>query len=287
MIYDGNVAMSKGVDTPTTHDAGYSDIERLAHGIRQRSLEVTIAKNGSYLCQACSGAEILATLHGRVLDRAAGDIFVLSPAHYALALFATLVELGELPADELDRYGDDGALLEMIPSGSAPGMLFTTGSLAQAVSQAIGLAHARRMRNVGGRIFVYISDGELQEGQTWEALMALAHYRLTEVVVVLDLNDSQVDGSPDDVMRVEPVVEKLAAFGLDVVEVDGHSPAEIAAAAVVTPGGAPRAIACRTVMWQGIPSLAERPNLHFVRFRGDEAERARDDLETAGSRGAS
>jgi transketolase len=254
------------------------DVQRLAHGIRRRALEVTIAKDGSYLCQACSGAEILATLHGRVMDRGSGDLFVLSPAHYALALYATLVELGELPEEELERYSDDGALLEMIPSGSAPGMLFTTGSLAQALSQSIGLALARRMRGIPGRIFVYVSDGELQEGQTWEALMAARHYGLGELVILLDLNDSQVDGSPDDVMRVEPVLDKLLAFGLDAVEVDGHDPVQIASAVESRQSSLPRAVACRTVMWQGIPSLAERANLHFVRFREGEADRARADL---------
>lgn len=258
-----------------------ADARQLALAVRRRVLEVTIAKNGSYLCQACSGAEILATLHSQVLRRDEGDLFVLSPAHYALALFATLAELGELPEDELGRYGDDGALLEMIPSGSAPGMPFTTGSLAQAASQAIGLALARRVRGEPGRVFVYLSDGELQEGQTWEAFMAAAHYRLGELTFVLDLNDSQVDGSPDDVMGVEPVLDKLLAFGLDATEIDGHDPLAIASAAGAAPTGRPRAIACRTVMWQGIPSLASRANLHFVRFAGDEAERARADLDRA------
>jgi transketolase len=252
---------------------------RLALGIRRRALAVTVAKNGSYLCQACSGAEILATLHTRVLRRDAGDVLVLSPAHYALALYATLVELGELDPALLDAYGDDGGELEMIPSGAAPGMVFTTGSLAQAVSQSIGLALARQLTGEPGGIFVYVSDGELQEGQTWEALMAIAHYGLTEIVLLLDLNDSQVDGSPDDVMALEPIPAKLAAFGLDVVEVDGHDSAAIARA-VERPGtGAPRAVACRTRMWEGIPSLAERANLHFVRFREGEAARAADDLD--------
>jgi transketolase len=268
-------------DGAAVDDAWVADARRLALGIRRRALDVTIAKNGSYLCQACSGAEILATLHRRVMDRSAGDVLVLSPAHYALALYATLVELGELDPELLDSYQDDGALLEMIPSGSAPGMLFTTGSLAQALSQSIGLALARQLRGDPGGVFVYVSDGELQEGQTWEALMAVAHYGLTELVVVLDLNDSQVDGSPDDVMALEPIAGKLAAFGLDVVEVDGHDPAAIARA-IEQPGrGAPRAVACRTRMWEGIPSLADRPNLHFVRFREGEAERAIADLDLA------
>lgn len=251
------------------------DVEQVALGIRRRALEITVARNGGYLGQACSGAEILATLHGRVLGP--DDTLVLSPAHYCLALWAAMVETGSLPPDALDDYGLDGAALEMIGGSGAPGMPFTTGSLAQGLSQAIGLALARRIRGLPGRVFVYLGDGELQEGQTWEALLSLAHFRLTSVVVVLDLNDSQVDGSPADVLGLEPILDKLTAFGLDAVEVDGHAPGAILAALTAV-GDRPRAVACRTRIWQGMPSLADRANLHFVRFREGEAERAWEDL---------
>ena len=168
----------------------------------------------------------------------------------------------------------------MIGGGGAPEMPFTTGSLAQGLSQGIGLALARRMRGHDGRVVVLVSDGELEEGQTWEALMSLSHFGLTGLAVVLDLNDSQVDGSPRDVMGVEPVLDKLLAFGLDAVELDGHDPVAIAAA-LEGPAAAPRALACRTRTWQGLPSLATRHNLHFVRFREGEAEAALADLGVA------
>lgn len=260
--------------SPTTE----ANLHEMAHAIRRRALEVTIRKNGSYLGQACSSAEILAVLHGAVMNHER-DRFVLSPAHYALALFATMVEIGELDPRELERYGDDGALLEMIPSYSSPGMLFTTGSLAQGLSQAIGLALGERVRGLrGGRTFVLVSDGELQEGQTWEALMSAAHFQLSEITVVIDLNDSQVDGSPSRILGIEPVLDKLVAFGLDAVEIDGHDLGQLHNALSRTPGSRPLAVACRTNISQGIPSLSRRPNLHFVRFRPGEAERARADL---------
>ncbi len=255
--------------------AAAADVERVARGIRRRALEVAVARNGSYLGQACSGAEILAVLHTRVLTD--DDVFVLSPAHYTLALWAAMIETGRLAADALDDYGLDGARLEMIGGAGSPGMPFTTGSLAQGLSQAIGLALGRRINGQPGRVFVYVGDGELQEGQTWEALMSLAHFALTSVVVVLDLNGSQVDGDPAQIMGVEPVVDKLRAFGLDAVEIDGHSVPDLEAA-FGSVGDRPRAIACRTRVWQGLPSLATRSNLHFVRFREGEAEQARREL---------
>jgi transketolase len=255
------------------------DVERVARGIRRRALEMAIARNGGYLGQACSGAEILAVLHTRVLGPE--DTLVLSPAHYTLALWAAMIEVGALPEDALDDYGLDGARLEMIGGGGTPGMPFTTGSLAQGLSQGIGLALARRIRRAPGRVVVYMGDGELQEGQTWEAFLTLAHFRLTSVTVVLDLNDSQVDGSPRDVVGLEPIPAKLAAFGLDTIEVDGHDPAAILEA-LTTVGDSPRAVACRTRIWQGIPSLSSRANLHFVRFRDGEADRALADIAEAG-----
>jgi transketolase len=246
--------------------------------IRARALEIAIARDGAYLGQACSSAELLATLHLRAMDRANGDVLVLSPAHYTLALYAMLAELGELSEDDVATYGLDGSPLEMVGGHGAPGMLFTTGSLAQGLSQAIGLALARRVCGEPGRVFVLLSDGELQEGQTWEAFLTLAHHELASVVVLLDLNDSQVDGSPEDVLALEPVVEKLLAFRLDAAEVDGHDPAAIAAA-LEEIGERPRVLACRTSISRGLPSLAARANLHFVRFRPGEAEAARADLE--------
>ncbi len=263
----------------TETDPGWiAEARRIAYGIRRRSLEVAVEHNGAYLGQACSGAEILAALLVGCLRPDEGDVLVLSPAHYCLALWAGVVERGELPAEALESYGVDGAQLEMIGGGGTPGMLFTTGSLAQGMSQGIGYALGRRIRGERGRVVVFASDGELQEGQTWEALMALAHYDLREVVVVFDLNDSQVDGSPREIMAVEPVVDKLRAFGLDAVEVDGHDLAAVQGA-VEGGGSRPRALACRTRIWEGISTLAERHNLHFVRFRPGEETAAREALE--------
>jgi transketolase len=251
---------------------------RVASGIRRRVLDIAIRQNGGYLGQACSSAEILSTLNCHTLNPAGGDVFVLSPAHYALALFACMVEVGTLPEAALATYNQDGSSLEMIGGTGAPGMVFTTGSLAQGVSQAIGLALAKRHRHEPGRVVVYVSDGELQEGQTWEALMTLAHYRLTTVFLVFDLNNSQVDGAPSSVMGLEPIAAKLAAFGLDPIEVDGHDCAAIDRAMSHPISDRPRAVLCHTRIWQGFPSLKTRANLHYVRFRPGEAELARADL---------
>ena len=260
-------------------DRWLTEVRRTARAIRRRTLDSTIAKNGGYLCQACSSAEILAVLHRGALREDRGDLFVLSPAHYSLPLYAALAETGKLDPAILATYSDNGSNLEMIGSEDAPGMVVTGGSLGQALSQAIGIVLARRLRSQPGRMFVLISDGELEEGQTWEALMAAAHYGLHELTVIVDANDSQVDGSPVNVMGVEPILGKLEVFGFETTEIDGHDPVELRAAFETHHPSRPCAVVCRTRMWEGIPSLAGRANLHYVRFRPGEADAAKADLE--------
>jgi transketolase len=252
----------------------------IALGIRRRALRAAVDLNGAYLGQACSSAEILAVLHGTAMDHHAREELVISPAHYALAHWCAMAETGRLDID-LATYARDGSILEMVGGGGSPGMPFTTGSLAQGLSQAMGLALGLRLQGIHGRrTWVLVSDGELQEGQTWEALQAAAHLGLHELRVVLDLNDSQVDGSPDEVVTVEPVADKLRAFGWNVIEVDGHD-LEALSRALSPQTQQPTAVACRTHIWQGIPSLRDRHNLHFVRFRDGELELALADLGLA------
>jgi transketolase len=250
----------------------HTRVARMAWGIRRHAYDVTVRANGCYLGQALSAAEILAAIHCAGLDRRRSDMFVLSPAHYSIALYATLVELGELPATALEEFGTDGSMVEMIGGIGAPGMEFTTGSLAQGLSQGIGVALGRRLRGSSGHVWVMISDGELEEGQTWEAFMSLAHYGLTNITVFLDNNDSQVDGSPAAIMAVEPIHERIAAFGLDVRRIDGHDITALLAAIEEPRLATARVVVCDTDIARGIPSLADREHPHWIRFRPGEAE---------------
>lgn len=258
-----------------------SEAKRIASAIRKRSLDIAIRLNGAYLGQSCSAAEILGVLFTRHINRTRGDLFVMSPAHYCLAMYAAMVEVGELSEAEFNTYNADGSKVEMIGGTGAPGMPFTTGSLAQGLSQAIGVALAWRLKKQDGHIFVYMSDGELQEGQTWEALMSLGHHKLDNITTIIDVNYSQVDGDTRAVLDFDPVLPKLAAFNLDAVAIDGHDIEVIDAAYSGKRKAAPRVIVARTNIWQGIPSLSDRANLHFVRFRAGEAEKAQAELAGA------
>lgn len=291
-------------------------VDRAAAGIRLRVLEHTVAHNGGYLSQACSSAEILSTLYLQTLRLGPSrgpripppfpgvpgsgnrgyttggvynglpapdlDRFFLSPAHYALILYAALVEAGRMDAEGLAQFNQDGSTVEMIGAEHSPGFEMMGGSLAQTLSQAAGIALARKRRGDTGRVWVFLSDGEFQEGQTWEALQAAAHYQLDNLGVYVDVNGQQCDGRTRDVMGLEPLDARIAAFGARVFTVDGHDPEALDAPARLAPDGRARVILCATDPCRGVPLLEQRrPKLHYVRFTSPaEREAYRQCFET-------
>ncbi|MFP4536528.1 MAG: thiamine pyrophosphate-dependent enzyme [Spirochaetaceae bacterium] len=283
-----------------------AEAERVAQGIRKRAVELTIAKNGCYLSQALSSAEILSVLYTRVLNIGEStapklpgpfpgvpgpgkhdlgtdyngprapeqDRLLLSAAHYAVAVYAALVETGRLAPEALFSFNDDGSSVEMIGAEHSPGMELTTGSFGQALSQAAGIALARRLDKETGMNWVFMSDGEFEEGQTYEAVQAMCHYQLDSVGVYVDVNGQQVDGATKDVMNIEPLSERLTGFGAHVEVVDGHDIEALYNAAQVEHTGKPLIILCYTDTAKGVPVLEKRkPYLHFVRFKNEEEKR--------------
>jgi transketolase len=286
-----------------------TEIRRAARGVRLRVLEHTI-EHGGYLSQACSSAEMLATLYLRALklgpsegpmipppfgkddvpgagssDHRSGaayngpkapnyDRFFFSPTHYALSLYATLIEVGRLAPEGLAQFNQDGSSIEMIGGEHSPGHEVNGGSFGQAISQAAGVAVARRLKGEPGHVWVFMSDGEFQEGQTWESFLAMAFHKVDNLTVVVDVNNQQVDGRMSDVMAIEPLPEKLRAFGAEVVVVDGHDIEAIQAATETEHPGKPLAILGYTSPYQGLEILEERyPYLHYVRFKSEEERR--------------
>ncbi|HLF28261.1 MAG TPA: transketolase [Anaerolineae bacterium] len=280
---------------------------RVAQGIRRRVLEHTLRSNGGYLSQACSSAEILAALYIRIMKLGPSqaplippafpgvpgknnrqsftgaayngpkapdlDRFFLSAVHYALPLYAVLIETGRLSPDGLAQFNQDGSTVEMIGAEHSPGLEVTGGSLGQTLSQAGGVALARKRRGETGRVWVFMSDGEFQSGQTWEAVQALSFYHLDNVGVYVDVNGQQCDGKMDEVMAIEPLKSRLEAFGARVYQVDGHDLDALAAPAAQALDGRPLFVIAYTNPCAGLPLIeSRRPKLHYVRFK-DEPER--------------
>jgi transketolase len=289
-------------DSPTPWQ---DEVRRTARAVRRRVLAHTLRNNGGYLSQACSSAEMLATLYLKVMKLGpsegplaprpfAGvpgpsnphsftggsyngpqaphlDRFIFSPVHYALVLYSLLIEVGRLGPDALDQFNRDGSTVELIGAEHSPGHEVTAGSLGQAISQAGGIALARKLRGDSGRVWVFMSDGEFQEGQTWEAFAALAYYQLDNVGVYVDANGQQCDGKMDSVMNVEPLASRLESFGAAVCEVNGHDVDGLAAPAESPRPGKPLVVLARTDPCRDIQILRGRaPNLHYVRFKSEE-----------------
>lgn len=279
------------------------DIEKIAsiaHGIRHRVLEHTVKNNGGYLSQACSSAEILACLYTNLVnlsplpapleprdfvnvpsknftDYVTGaefhgkkgpdlDRLFISPAHYALVIYAALIETGRLTEKSLEKFNKDGTTVEMIGAEHSPGFETTTGSLAQAISQAGGVALARKLRGESGKTWIFMSDGEFQEGQTWEALSAISFHELNNIRIIVDVNRNQVDGPMEKVMSIEPLIDRIKSFGWDVDKIDGNDINQILQSGF-SAIDKPKVILGYTDPAKGIEILKDRPDaLHYVRF---------------------
>ena len=196
------------------------------------------------------------------------DRFIFSPVHYAVVLYSLLVEVGRLDLQAFKSYNQDGSTVELIGAEHSPGHAVTAGSLAQAVSQAAGIAYARKLKGHRGRVIVYMSDGEFQEGQTWEAVQAMVFHKIANLTAVVDVNGQQCDGKMDDVCAIGCLEDKLASFGANVHRVDGHNIIEIEKAVKTYDSCRPTFVLCYTDPCRGFAMLRDRaPKLHYVRFK--------------------
>lgn len=285
------------------------EARRVAKGIRRRVLEHVINNNGGYLSQACSSAETFAALYTRIMNLGPSvapmipepfpgvpskenkryftgaayngpraphlDRFYMSPAHYGLVLYATLIEVGRMAPEGLAQFNKDGASVEMIGAEHSPGMEVTTGSLGQGLSQAMGVALARKLRGETGRTWVYMSDGEFHEGQTWEAMQALSFHKLDRVGIYVDMNGQCCDGKMESVMAIGDLQRKLEAFGARVFSVDGHDLDALVAPAGLEPDGRPLVVLCYTDPCREMELFwANALKLHYLRFKNAEEKAA-------------
>jgi transketolase len=240
-----------------------------------------VAPHGfGYLGQALSAAEQYAAVYGAAL-RPGTDRVVCSPAHYVIAAYAAAAETGLLDAAVLTSYGQDGSVLEAIGTERSPVPDYTCGSLGQGLSAAAGFALADRLRGrPAARTFAFLSDGEMQEGQVWEAAMFAGHYRLDRLTVLLDANNSQVDGPVDSITTIEPVAAKWRAFGWDATELDGHDVAALVTALTEAgrAGGRPQVLVCRTSTRHGLACLPPDADGHFIKLPPSLASAAEAEL---------
>jgi transketolase len=256
-------------------------LARRARNIRRNALRMGEVQGQGYIAQALDISDVLAVAYFHAMryrpeeptweDR---DRFLLSNGHYAIALYAALIEAGIVPEAELETYGFDESRLPM--SGMAcytPGMEMSGGSLGLGLSIAVGMGLGLKRKRSKSRVFTLFSDGELDEGSKWEAMMSAAHHKLDNLIAIIDVNNQQADGPSKQMMGFEPLVDKLEAFGWFVRRVDGNDLDAVVAAfdaASSHPEPQPRVIVADTLMGKGVPFLEQREKNHFIRVEAHE-----------------
>ena len=274
----------------TTSSAKIDALAAAAWRIRRYAVRMGEVQGQGYIGQALGWADVLAVAYCHAMrvrpddPRWEGrDRFLLSHGHYAIAHYAALIEAGVIPESELDTYGSDDRRLPM--SGMAtytPGMEISGGSLGQGLAIAVGMALGLKQKRNPAYIYNSMSDGELNEGATWEAAMAAAHHELDNLVCLVDLNNQQADGPSTKVLGFEPLAGKWEAFGWHVQRVDGNDLAAVVQAfdqARSLKERRPRVVLFDTKMGKGIPFLEEREKNHFMRVEPPEWKHALEVLD--------
>ena len=256
-------------------------LEERACRIRRNALRMGEVQGQGYIAQALGIADVLATAYFHVLryrpeepDWEGRDRFLLSIGHYAIALYAALIEAGIIPSAELASYGTDDSRLPMSGMASyTPGMEISGGSLGLGLGIAVGMALGLKRKTSDRFVYNLMSDGELNEGPTWEAAMSASHWKLDNLICIVDVNRMQADGPSTGVLNFEPLAPKWEAFGWHVQRVDGNDIAALVKTfdtARALSAAKPRVIICDTRMAKGVPFLEAREKSHFLRVEPHE-----------------
>lgn len=263
--------------------------EALARAVRRDVLNMVHRAKASHVGSCFSVADILAVLYGQVMRVDVGDAraadrdrFILSKGHAAAALYATLAQIGLVAHADLLSYGSDLSPYMTHASHKINGVEFSSGSLGHGLPFGVGKALAAKRRGDPWRVFVLLSDGEMDEGSNWEALMFAAHHQLDNLVAIIDYNKLQSLTSISQTLGLEPIVDKLVAFGWQVREVDGHDHAQLAAHLGKTPWVAdrPSLLLAHTTKGKGVGFMENKVEWHY---RSPNAEQLAAALEEIGA----
>jgi transketolase len=272
------------MEAPTERSNVPSLAER-AYRIRRNALRMGEVQGQGYIAQALGAADLLAVAYFHAMryrpedpEWEGRDRFLLSIGHYAIALYAALLEAGIIPQDELETYGSDDSRLPMSGMASyTPGMEISGGSLGQGLALAVGYALALKRKKSDAFVYCLFSDGECGEGAVWEGASGAGHWKLDNLIGIVDFNNQQADGPSSEVTGLENLADRFTVFGWHTQRVDGNDIGALvgafdAARALREPK--PRIIICDTIMAKGVRFLEERERNHFLRVEADEWQKA-------------
>lgn len=267
-------------------EADIAALKARATVLRRHMLTMARGQGAGYIGQGLGIADTLTALYFHELrydpenlSWADRDRFLLSTGHYSIALWAALAEAGIIPVGELVTYGADNSRLEMSTLDTTPGVEVIGGSLGHGLGQGVGQALGLRLDRSDARVFVELSDGEMQEGSTWEAAMSASHFRLDGLVALVDCNGIQADGPV--VLDMEPVAQKWTSFGWETFEIDGNDMDAVVAtlAKARQRNGKPKAIVLRTLPGKGVRRIEESEKSHFFRVDVSQWDSIIDEFE--------
>lgn len=258
-----------------------AELQQRAYHIRQHALRMGQVQGQGYVGQALGAADLLAVSYFHAMkyqpenpEWEGRDRFYLSIGHYAIALYAALIEAKIIPLEELETYGADDSRLPMSGMASyTPGMEITGGSLGHGLGIAVGACLGLKQKKSDAFVYNLLSDGELNEGSTWEAVMSASHWKLDNLIAIIDVNNQQADGHSSEILAFEPIVDRWQSFGWYTQRVDGNDVEALLTAfdqARNHKGTCPRVIICDTKMGKGVSFLESREKTHFIRV--DEHE---------------
>ena len=264
------------------------ELAKVACNVRKGIIEGTFNAKSGHPGGSLSIADIISYLYFKEMNidpsnpaMPERDRFVLSKGHAAPALYAVMAERGYFPVEELKTLRKIGSRLQGHPSMKClPGIDISTGSLGQGISAACGMALGAKLQNANFRVYSIIGDGEIEEGQVWEAAMYAAAKKLDNLVAFVDNNNLQIDGTVEEVNSPYPIPEKFAAFGWNVIEIDGHSFDEIENAlnAARECKGKPTAIVAKTIKGKGVSYMENQVNWHGAAPNAEQYEIAMNEL---------
>lgn len=285
------LSLNSTLDPASLCGAAPRDTRALARKIRRHALDMTSRGGSSHIGAALSCADILAVLYGSVMrvdpadPRAPWrDRFILSKGHAGCAVYATLAELGFFDPERLRTHYQDGSLLSgHVSHKGIPGVEISTGSLGHGLSIAAGMAYAAKLDQAKHRVFAVLSDGECDEGSTWEAILFSAHHRLHNLVAVIDYNKIQSLAPVDETLGLEPFTDKWRSFGWKVYEADGHDHDDLRHTfdQALTSSKRPSVVIAHTTKGKGVSFMENSVLWHYRTARGAEYEAAVQELEEA------
>lgn len=242
----------------------------LAKKIRISALQMVCKAKASHIASALSIADIVSVLYGEILNinplnakDPERDRFILSKGHACVAVYAALAHVGLIPEKQLETYGQDHSWLMNHISHEIPGVEFSTGALGHGLPVGVGKALAAKLSKQKWHIYILLSDGEMDEGSNWEALMFAAHHKLSNITAIIDYNKLQSLTSVSETLGLEPLAEKLRAFGAEVEEVDGHDHMQISESLKRKSQAGPKVVIAHTTKGKGVGFMENKVEWHY------------------------